>query len=241
MAMEAQKIFKRYEMKYLITPEQRQRIEAVLADRANPDLRGSTTVRNVYFDTPDHLLIRRSIEKPIYKEKLRLRSYHRATAQSEVFVELKKKYQGVVYKRRVNLPEQQAMAWLCGSAAPPQKDQISREVAYFLTLYPLLAPRVFLSYDRSAYFALDDPFFRITFDENICARQEQLSLTQAPGGTLLLPRECCLMELKSPGSIPLWMAQLLSREGIYKTSFSKYGVAYRQLIFKRGKDAATYV
>ena len=111
--MAFQTIFKRYEMKYMLTIEQKQRLLDIMAPYMALDQYGRSSIRNIYFDTNTYRLIRNSIEKPIYKEKLRIRSYGRAAEDSTVFVELKKKYNHVVYKRRISLPEAEAMEWVC--------------------------------------------------------------------------------------------------------------------------------
>lgn len=229
--MAFQTVFKRYELKYILTTEQKQKILSVMEPYMEPDKYGRTTIRNIYFDTEDYRLIRRSIERPAYKEKLRIRSYTQATSESTVFVELKKKYNKVVYKRRLALPEAEAMAWV-GREKPCQKEsQISREIDYFIDFYGRPKPSVFLSYEREAYYAKNDSEFRVTFDEHILCRQTDISLCSPPYGTEILPEGLVLMELKCAGGIPLWMVNTLSEEHIYKTSFSKYGTAYSNLIF----------
>ncbi|MBQ7921474.1 MAG: polyphosphate polymerase domain-containing protein [Clostridia bacterium] len=226
-----QTVFKRYELKYLLTTAQKEKILSVMAPYMTPDKYGRTTVRNLYFDTDTYLLIRRSLEKPVYKEKLRVRSYRPAQGEDTVFAELKRKYKGIVYKRRLAASETDAMAWLKGHAPAPENTQISREIDYFLNLYGGLHPTVFLSYDREAYYSAADSSFRVTFDENILARETELSLGGEIYGTSLLEKGKVLMEIKCAGGIPLWMTDVLSAEHIYKTSFSKYGTAYRNLIF----------
>ncbi len=229
--MAAQTVFKRYELKYLLTEAQKQAVLSAMADFMELDQYGRTTIRNIYFDTDTYRLIRRSIDKPAYKEKLRIRSYKRAKATSTVFVELKKKYEGVVYKRRISLPENEAMEWVLGKNHCHKDTQISEEVDYFLSFYQTLQPAVFLSYEREAYFAKDGSDFRVTFDDNILCRQEDISLESAVYGTPILPEGKVLMEIKCSGGIPLWMTRALSQERIYKTSFSKYGTAYQTVIF----------
>jgi len=150
---------------------------------------------------------------------------------SIVFVELKKKYKHVVYKRRISLPDKEATKWLSGEKHPDNYTQIANEIDYFLKFYGTLHPTVFLSYDREAYYSNDDTDFRITFDYNILCRQEDLSLQSEAYGTPILPEGKVLMEIKCSGGIPLWITKVLSEEKIYKTSFSKYATAYRTLIF----------
>lgn len=225
-----QTVFKRYEQKYLLTLEQKQRLLEAMQPHMALDRYGRTTIRNLYYDTPTYRLIRHSLEKPVYKEKLRLRSYSAAGEDSCVFVELKKKYKGVVYKRRLLLPRDTAMTWLAGAGPMPADSQIAREIDYFCRYYSQLKPVVFLSYDREAYYCKAGGDFRVTFDDTILFRRDRLSLGEEPDGTALLPPGTVLMEIKTAGSIPLWMTHVLTRERIFKTSFSKYGTAYSRFI-----------
>ncbi|MBQ8171429.1 MAG: polyphosphate polymerase domain-containing protein [Oscillospiraceae bacterium] len=237
--MAYQAIFKRYELKYMLTLDQKQRILEAMEPYMKLDKYGRTTIRNLYFDTDSYRLIRRSIEKPVYKEKLRVRSYCRVTSDEPVFVELKKKYKKVVYKRRISLPEQRAMDWLSGGECDVHS-QITDEIDYFMEYYQTLKPTVFLSYEREAYYTRNGDDFRVTFDDNILCRQEELSLTADVWGKPILEEGKVLMEIKTSGGIPLWMTEVLSREKIYKTSFSKYGTAYRNIIFPQLKGGFIY-
>lgn len=238
--MAFQTVFKRYELKYMLTLEQKEKIIKAMEGYMKLDKYGRTTIRNLYYDTDTYLLIRRSIEKPVYKEKLRIRSYSRANFDSTVFVELKKKYKHVVYKRRISLPNNSAMEWLSRGSDCDKKTQISAEIDYFLDYYENLHPTLFLSYEREAYYANDDSDFRVTFDDTILCRQDKLSLCEEVYGTSILPKGMVLMEIKCSGGIPLWMTEVLSREKIYKTSFSKYGTAYRTLIFPQNHKINSY-
>lgn len=239
--MAFQTIFKRYELKYLLTQSQKQKIVQAMEPHMALDQYGRTTIRNIYFDTDNYRLVRRSIEAPIYKEKLRIRSYCQAEPQTSVFVELKKKYQKVVYKRRIALPEEEAMDWVLGERHCHENSQIAKEVDYFLQYYGLLFPAVFLSYEREAFYDKEQTEFRVTFDDTILCRSDDLSLESEVYGRPLLPEGMTLMEIKCIGSIPMWMTNILSMERIYKTSFSKYGTAYRTMIFPQmQKEAAFY-
>ena len=229
--MAFQTVFKRYEIKYMISLEQKAKVLDAMKLYMNLDKYGRTMIRNIYYDTDTYLLIRRSIEKSTYKEKIRIRSYGRAEPDSTVFVELKKKYKHVVYKRRISLPQTEAIGWLAGERHVKKQTQISNEIDYFMDYYGTLHPTVFLSYEREAFCANDGSDFRVTFDDNILCRQEELTLESEVYGTPILPEGMVLMEIKCSGGIPLWMTQVLSKEHIYKTSFSKYGTAYRTLIF----------
>ena len=228
--MAYQAVFRRYEMKYLLSLQQKQRILAAMEPYMQLDHYGRTVIRNVYFDTRQCQLIRQSLEKPVYKEKLRLRSYHQTGPGEPVFVELKKKYDGVVYKRRLTMPQEAAFSWICGQQRR-EDSQIAREITYFKDFYRDLQPVVFLSYEREAYYSLDGSDFRVTFDHQIQCREDRLSLSEDAGGIAILPGDKVLMEVKTAGAIPLWLASVLSQEQIYKTSFSKYGTAYQTLLF----------
>lgn len=235
-----QSVFKRFELKYLLTQAQKARVLDAMEPYMALDRYGRTTIRNIYFDTDHYRLIRRSIERPAYKEKLRLRSYSRSSPGSLVFVELKKKYESVVYKRRLPMEETQAMAWIGGDPACQGEGQIAREIEYFRSFYRTLHPVVFLSYEREAFYDRDGGDFRITFDENILCRREALSLESDVWGEPLLPEGMVLMEVKCSGGLPLWLSHVLSEERIYKTSFSKYGTAYQKLILPTRNGGPLY-
>ena len=238
--MAVQTVFRRYELKYLLTMAQKETVLKAMQPYMTLDKYGRTTIRNLYYDTDSYLLIRRSIEKPAYKEKLRIRSYSQTDDNSTVFVELKKKYKHVVYKRRISLPYTDATAWLSREKHPAKHTQIANEIDYFLDYYGSLHPTVFLSYERKAYYCNDGSDFRVTFDDNILCRQEDLSLESEVYGTPILPEGKVLMEIKCSGGIPLWMTHVLSEEKIYKTSFSKYGTAYGTLIFPQTHATNSY-
>lgn len=239
VAMAYQAVFKRYELKYLLDKEQKACIVEAIQKYMELDQYGKTTIRNIYFDTEDYRLIRRSIEKPLYKEKLRVRSYSNKKENDIVFVELKKKYKKVVYKRRIGMSEENAMKWLKEEMELENSSQIEKEITYFLSYYKGLRPALFLSYDREAYFSKEQSDFRVTFDENVLCREQDFSLNSAAKGIPILGKNQVLMEIKCSGGIPLWMTEILSSEKLYKTSFSKYGTAYRTIIYPRLKEMET--
>ena len=238
--MAFQTVFKRYEIKYMLTLEQKQKVLQAIEPYMALDKYGLTTIRNIYFDTDNYRLIRHSIDKPAYKEKLRIRSCSQAKPDSTVFVELKKKYQSVVYKRRISLPELEAMEWVMRERHCHKDTQISEEVDYFLDYYETLHPTVFLSYEREAYWNTAGGDFRVTFDDTILCRQDDLSLESEVYGTPLLPDGMVLMEIKCTCGLPLWMTRVLSKEHIYKTSFSKYGTAYQTMIYPQLHSAISH-
>ena len=234
--MDVQTVFKRHELKYLMTQDEKERLQAAMEPFMEPDEYGRTTIRNIYYDTDTYRLVRRSLEKPVYKEKLRIRSYSQAGPDSTVFVELKKKSDSVVYKRRMTLPEREAMAWAAGERRDVRDTQIAREIQYFLDFYGTLRPACFLSYEREAFRSLDGSDLRITFDENILCRTDAMRLTLPVWGSPVTREDLTLMEIKTAGGLPLWLTRLLSEEGIFRTSFSKYGHAYETLILPELPD-----
>ncbi len=224
-------VFKRFEIKYLLDRKQKTELLRVMEDHMELDRYGRDTIRNVYYDTKSCLLIRRSLDRPVYKEKLRVRSYERVNEDDNVFVEIKKKYEDIVYKRRIAIPEHQATDWLIGAADKPFDSQIANEIDYLIDFYGDLSPTCFISYEREAYKERNGGSFRLTLDENILARCEELSLTAGVWGTRLIDSDQTLMELKTEGGLPLWMVRYLSANHVAKISFSKYGTAYKTMIF----------
>ncbi len=233
--MKYQNIFKRYEMKYLVTDEQRRIITEKIRPYMMSDEWGRSTICNLYYDTPDYRLIRKSIEKPVYKEKLRLRSYGTAQNDSTVFIELKKKYRKVVYKRRIPMKYGDAFAYL-QTGVHSEESQLLNETDYFLKFYGTLEPRVFISYEREAFFMTDNHDFRLTFDSNIVFRCTDLSLCSPVYGEQLLEDGFSLMEIKTGLSVPLEIVKILNEVKIFRTSFSKYGTVYMKHIFNKGAN-----
>lgn len=227
---ETQLSFQRYEKKYLMSAGQYEGLWQELSVRLRPDEYFSSTVCSLYYDTEDYRLIRHSIQKPVYKEKLRMRSYGVPDEDSEVFVELKKKFKGIVYKRRISLPADRAEEWLSGGPAP-EDSQISREIGWVLERYEL-SPKILISCDREAWVDKEEPELRFTFDKNIRYREDELSLLAGSHGRLLLDEGSVLMEIKMPGTSPLWLAELLSRHNVFPAGFSKYGKSYEQKLME---------
>lgn len=234
--MENQMIFKRYEIKYMLTKEQKNMLLDVMKEHMIADVHGRSTILSLYLDTPDHLLIRRSIDKPAYKEKLRIRSYGVAEKDTEVFLELKKKYDSVVYKRREGMSEMQFEEYMKTGIAC-KDTQIMREIDYSMKRYAGLAPAVMISCEREAFYAKNDHEFRMTFDENILWRDDDLSLCSPVHGAPLLKPGQALLEVKIAGSIPLWLVHFFSRNSIRPTSFSKYGSAYTTMLHNCSIDS----
>ncbi len=235
-------IFRRVESKYILTEYQFYALRQYLEKIAEVDRYGETDILNLYFDTPDYYLIRSSIEGGVYKEKLRLRSYGIPAPDSDVFLEIKKKYQGVVYKRRVAMPCREALDFIaCRNSESPLKlkswepgdgssFQILREIDWFFRRCKDLQPRMAISYRRVAMAGIEDPDFRVTFDRDIRWRTGHLDLTYGDEGRRILPKGLCLMELKIAGAIDLDLAEELSRLKIFPVSFSKYGRGYQAML-----------
>ncbi len=222
-------VFQRTEKKYLLNPEQRRALEQALHGHMVQDDYGLQTIASIYYDTPDCLLIRRSLEKPLYKEKLRIRAYARPGQDSEVFVELKKKFRDVVCKRRAVMILKDAETFLQTGAAAHPLSQIQREIGWFRAFYGVV-PRAFIAYEREAFFDPDGSGLRLTLDTNIRCRDRDLSFSAPFDGSSLLPEGQTLMEVKAAGAMPLWLAGMLSGLNIYPASFSKYGRYYQEVL-----------
>jgi len=233
-----QQIFDRYEKKYILTPEQLSSLQEAFAPYFAADVYGLHTICSVYYDTDDFLITRLSNEKPVYKEKLRLRSYSVPGGpppgpDSTVFLELKKKYKGIVNKRRIPMTLQEARDYL-SEGIPPAKvreSQIFREIDWFIRRW---RPQkgVLVAYDRLAMTGPDSAP-RVTFDRNIRWRSERPDPGFGTDGTPLLPPEQAghvLMEIKIPGAVPVWLAGILGKAGVYPISFSKIGSIYKTFL-----------
>lgn len=226
-------IFKRYEKKYRISEEQKCALLALVGDRLTPDKHGRSTVCSLYLDTPDFLLIRNSIDALSYKEKLRARSYGAPSKDGRLFLEIKKKYRGVVYKRRVIITRDQLLDYL-ESGVPPFDSQIMREIDYLMKRYGNPRPAVCVICEREAYFAADDPNVRLTFDLGLRYRRRNFPTAETLcEGTPIIDANECILEIKTPGAMPLWLSRALTELKIYPSPFSKYAYAYYDIIKKK--------
>ena len=221
--------FKRIEKKYLLSEAQYEALFNRIGSHLKPDEYGRSTVMSLYLDTPDYRIIRRSIEAVDYKEKLRLRSYGTASADSTVFLELKKKFGGVVYKRRAAMRLTEAERYL-RMGIKPFESQIMAEIDSAMKLYGRPKPAVMIACEREAWFDEEHPDLRLTFDRNIRYRENELRLSRGSAGIHLLPERTVLLEIKTAGAMPLWLAQALDAEGVLPGSFSKYGAAYVRMM-----------
>ncbi len=222
-----QKVFNRFEKKFLLDEETYKAFKKELDEYMLMDEYGLHTIRNIYYDTPNDQLIRTSIEGPKYKEKFRVRCYGEPSYDSMCFLEIKKKYNGLVNKRRVAIPMEEAEQYLIEGILPSNPNQIFKEIDYFFSRYPL-EPKRYIAYDRIAMYGKEDPDFRVTFDINIRSRCENLTLYVDDENEYLLEPGTRLMEVKIAEAMPLWFTRLLSKYKIYSTSFSKYGNFYKK-------------
>lgn len=227
------RIFNRYERKYIMDRTAMDELipffrQYLIHDPYSQDGH-FYTIYNIYFDTEDYGIIRNSIQKPPYKEKLRLRTYdHPIRPDSICFLEIKKKYVGRVNKRRLTLTYQEATQYLEHGIKPhldnAMQQQIFNEIDYFITLHRA-KPGAYIRYDRIALLSESDDL-RITFDFNIIFRTSDLTLEDTKGRSILPTKDSVLMEIKSDNNFPLWLAQKLSSLKLYSQSYSKYGKAY---------------
>ena len=222
-------IFKRKEKKYRLNAEEYQKFMSLVRDKLVPDKHGRSTLCSLYLDTPEYLLIRNSIDAIAYKEKLRLRSYGAPDDDKKIFFEIKKKYKGVVYKRRVSMRTQDAFEYI-ESGVPPIDSQIMREIDYLMKFYRQPKPNVCILCEREAFFSMEDENVRLTFDENLRYRRGFPNSDNINEGALIVNKGEYIMEIKTPGAMPLWLAHALSECKIYPAKFSKYAHAYYDIM-----------
>lgn len=220
-------VMKRFELKYLLDGEQTAFLKRRLEGHMKLDQYGRTSIASLYYDTPNYRLIRASIEKPPFKEKIRLRSYGLAACDSPVYLELKRKAYGIVYKRRVQTTIPLVEKFFAGSGDICAGGQINREITYFRDYYGTLVPACLIIYDREAYFEPGGDL-RLTIDHNPRYRTDHLDLTRSMDGESMLPPGHTILEIKVQEAMPLWLTAILDEGRIYKNSFSKYGEAFRQ-------------
>ena len=291
-------VFERKEKKYRLSAEQYEQIIPALSQKMMLDEFGETRISSLYYDTAQRSMIARSLEKPLYKEKLRIRRYEplegdafggaatavtavvgaaaanvagtattagtaadagvaatasegnavpaatRAVYDERVFVEMKKKFDGITYKRRVCCSDNAAINFMAGMPyadaclQSPLTDELAREESLSKRSLQIireinscrkrngrLYPSMIIRCDRRAYQSLNiDDDLRITFDTNLCYKD--CFLKNASYVNMLKNGEV-IMEVKCSGALPLWLTSALSELRIYPSSFSKYGVAYK--------------
>lgn len=237
--MKLKRIFERKETKYIIKKETFDAFFQDLLAYMSVDEYGKHTIFSLYFDTDDYTFIQHSLTKPTYKEKFRVRSYGVPGEDALVFLEIKKKVKGIVYKRRVPISYQEYQEWQETGVLPIglADTQIGKEIAWLFAQNPDLRPRVMIAYDRLSLFESEESAFRVTFDQKIRYRQTDLHFSQEPQDALVAPEVDVLMEVKALGAYPLWFVSLLDTHDIRKASFSKYAQTYERYVFmKEGKE-----
>jgi len=231
-----QSIFKRYENKYLITYAQHAALYNLLSRRMAPDYYGEYLVQNLYYDTENWDVIRASIESPLFKEKLRLRCYGDISQQSDLFLELKKKYDGVVHKRRIAIPADALSGGSVRGAVAKDTSQIAHELGFYLKSHAV-SEKMYIVYRRAAFTGTSDAGLRVTIDSDVRFRLGSLDFSCPGYGHAILPQGKTLMEIKTFGGMPIWLARALCDNQIYPTSFSKYGICYTNYILKNAPPA----
>jgi hypothetical protein len=229
-------VFKRMEIKYLLSDEQYSSLLEFLEKSFRIDEYGKTQINNIYFDTPDYRMIRKSLEKPLYKEKLRLRTYGDTENASNSFIEIKKKYDGIVYKRRISGRYEDTYNYLVNGGNMTEQSQISREIEELRRSYDNLRPAMAICYDRIAMIGKNNPQQRITFDTNIRWDTRLMDLRNIKNGNPILKDGQHLMEIKVLNAMPMELSSRLSELGIFPASFSKYGKGYIDMISRKKKQ-----
>ena len=289
-------VFKRVEKKYRIGAAERAAVEAAAGGPMAVDAYGRTRITSLYLDTPERSMIARSVEKPLYREKLRLRAYGDAAGVAlmgafgagpivrepgglplsdgevetrvasglqvpgaalalPVFFGIKKKFKGIVYKRRLaltlpaalafvsGLPYEQACArWplsdaaLAAAALSPVTRQIARELEMAMDRWLPLVPSMGIACDRVAWAYRPEMFQEREGDElfdselritfDDCLEYLDRHRFRSPWRPIIESSES-VMEIKSAGPYPPWLVEVLSAERIYPASFTKYGNAYQ--------------
>ena len=235
--------FKRKEKKYVLEEGDYLALMALISDKLEEDEYPYSHIESLYYDTPDWRMINRSMEKPLYKEKLRVRVYGTPGEHCVAFVELKKKYDGIVYKRRVGMSLEGALAFMDGmdfdeamkrfpatsddlELEPTWRDrQIAREICACIDRWAPLAPSMAIAVDRTSLRTNDGSGVRMTFDFDSRWRTTHLAFGAAEGNPLMGPGQV-IMEIKAQGSYPLWLVHALDQAKIYPVSNTKYGRAY---------------
>ena len=230
-------IFNRVEQKYILTKEEYKKLFSKINNYLEKDKYYQSKICNLYFDNDNNDFIINSLEKPIYKAKIRLRSYSVPNLNDTVYLELKGKYDGVVFKRRVDIKLKDFNYYMkSGIIKEEYNNQIMKEIDYVIKKFKLY-PKLYIGYDRLSYYDKNNINFRVTFDFNLRSRLDELKLELGDNGNLY-NKDLVIMEVKSLQSIPLWFTKILSNMKIYPNSFSKYGEIYSS---KESKNKKTLV
>ena len=234
-----QRTFERKEEKFLMPAERYGIFWSMMDGYLEADEYGETTIMSVYYDNDEFDLLGRSADSPRYKEKFRVRSYGIPDDSSTVFAEIKKKYSGIVYKRRVEGSFREIEDMLQGKIRLEHHGQIQDEIMWMMKRYSL-KPAVLIACERTAYTAPSDPGLRVTVDSGIRYRLDDLDMRNGSGGIPLREEGFRLMEVKTSGGMPRRLTEALSASGIYAGSFSKVGTCYKEVIvpsLREGTDS----
>ena len=223
-------IFKRLEKKFILNKHQLTSFKKLINNHMQADAFGHYNVLNIYYDTPNWDIAKLQLEKPIYREKLRMRCYNSNNKNSDMFLELKKKYKGVSYKRRTYISDYANSTFTLN-----EKKQIDKEIDYYINTNQV-SERMFIGYSREAYAGIQDPNLRLTLDTNICYRTHDLNFNDVTNGTKILAHDQTLLEVKIGGAFPLWLAKFLSENQLYANSFSKFANSYLHMNQHNTKD-----
>ena len=236
-------VFRRLEEKYLINSAQYDNLIEVMSRHMIPDQYGDYLVQNIYYDTPHWDVIRNSVDRPLYKEKMRLRCYNRLeTPQipNDVFLELKKKYNGIVYKRRITMDKETPLNTM-RDVVSRVDTQIARELDYYLNQNPVYE-RVHIAYRREALAGVENPDLRVTFDTQMRFRLDNLNfVSPLDSGRTILPQGEIVLEIKTIGGLPIWLTRALSESKVYPRTFSKYGTCYTNYIVHEEKGPVKHI
>lgn len=232
--------FKRVERKYIVTASQKEALLKILKEHMDLDkfcVNDATyKIQNIYYDTDDDILIKKSIQKPKYKEKLRARKY---VGTKKIFLEIKKKANGIVGKRRITLNQEELDDFVLRGIPPKREkfidNQVIKEIEYLLSLYKV-TPKVYISYERLALFDRIDPELRITFDDRIHCKRHNVVFDEEDYEVDILEPGIYILEIKTVNNYPLWLVKALSSLKIYRRSFSKYGTEFKKYYLEQEEE-----
>lgn len=239
----AKEVFNRNELKYIVKSNVQKDLVAALKPYMCMDEFGDEegfySISNIYYDTHDYYFYQQNINRDVFRQKLRLRAYGKASLEDTVFLEIKKKYKGVVYKRRTLMKLKDAYRFLEPSVKledlknfDNSNPQILREI-YFLKTFYKLEPKMVLSYDRQAFQGINDPEVRVTFDRSLRSRNYDLRIEHGSYGANFVDNGMMLMEVKVGASVPLWLVRILNEFSCRRQRFSKYSACVEAEIFNR--------
>ena len=226
---QTQSVFRRIETKYILTPAEFKSLLALVAPYIQKDRYFKATNCSVYYDTDGRYLAIHSLEKPLYKEKIRVRSYNVPKSLDDpIFIEIKKKYAGVGHKRRIVTTLRDFYHYEKTGELQTENPQIKAELDHCFKFYHL-KPALYVAYDRLSFCSKDDEHFRLTFDQNVRSRETDLKLECGDKGQNYFEHGEIVMEVKALDAYPIWFTRALSNLKIYPASFSKYGRIYEKI------------